>query len=120
MTDPEKLIGATPLPEPPESLNRRVAAAMDEARHRHGGRRPAMVPLWAFAAGCMACTLIGFLIHPLVEWPAPPPTASDGVGVVIVEPLRRDLRVLGTKPDRKQRSFWLEERGELKPLVRGN
>jgi hypothetical protein len=117
MKDIEDLLKKAPLPQPPASLDRRVEASLIDAEKRHAGRRPAGVPLWAFAAGCLACTLIGFLIHPLV---APPqPAAAEGPSVVyIIEPSRPDLRILGTKPDEQKTSFWQEKRGELKPLVR--
>lgn len=119
--DPEKLLGEIPLPEVPDSLERRVAAAVDAAQRRQTARRQAVVPLWAFAAGCLACTLVGFLIHPLVQQPASPPRSSDGIGAVfIVEPSRPDLRILGTSGDREHLPFWQEKRNELKPLVRSN
>jgi len=116
MKDIEDLLKRVPLSEPSESLDNRVEASVSNAEQRHAGRRPAGIPLWAFATGCLACTLIGFFLHPLVE--QPPPTA-DGPGVVyIIEPSRPDLRIFGTKPDREKTTFWQEKRGELKPLVR--
>jgi len=119
MKEIEDLLKDAPLPEPPDNLHRRVAAAVDEAERRLEDRRPAVVPLWAFAAGCLACTLVGFLIHPLVERPQPPP--AEGASVVyIIEPNRPDLRILGTKPAPDRRSFWEKERTEWKHLVRGD
>lgn len=117
MKDIEDLLKKAPVPEPPRSLDNRVEASVSEAEQRQPKRRPAVVPLWAFAAGCLACTLIGFLIHPLVQQPQPPPAEKASV-VYIVEPTRPDLRILGTKPDEKKTPFWQRKRGELKPLVR--
>jgi hypothetical protein len=117
MKDIEDLLKKAPLSEPSAELDRRVEAAVSNAERGQPGRRPAGVPLWAFAAGCLACTLIGFLIHPLVQRPQPP--TSEGPAVVyIVEPASPGLRILGTKPDQDRPSFWEEKRGDLKPLVR--
>jgi len=115
MNDLEDLLKKAPLAEPSPELDRRVEVAVEATQHQQT-RRPAMVPLWAFAAGCLACTLIGFLIHPLVERPIPP---AEGPAVVyIVEPTRPDLRIFGTKPDRKGTPFWQRKRSDIRPLVR--
>lgn len=117
MKNIENLLKKAPLPHPPPSLDSRVEASVREAEQRRSVSRPTGVPLWAFATGCLACTLIGFLIHPLVDRNQPPPTEGAGV-VFIVEPSRPDLRIFGTKVDEKNTSFWQEKRGDLRPLVR--
>jgi hypothetical protein len=115
MKEIEDLLKKAPLVEPSPGLDRRVEVSVQTAQTRQD-RRPAMVPLWAFAAGCLACTLIGFLIHPLVERPKPP--AADGPMVVyVVEPSRPDLRIFGTQPQEEHPLPFFEERkGEVKPL----
>ncbi len=118
MKDMEDLLKNAPLSEPPGPLDQRVEAAVREAEHRYARRRPAGVPLWAFAAGCLACTLIGFLIHPLVEQAPPAPAEGAGVVMYIVEPASSSLRILGTRQDENSRSFWQKKRGEVRPLVR--
>jgi hypothetical protein len=118
MKDMEDLLKKVPLSTPSPSLDQRVEATVGGAELQQAGRRRAMVPLWAFAAGCLACTLIGFLIHPLVN-PVPQPSAPGQASVIyIVEPASSELRILGTKPNRKNTPFWQEKRGELIPLVR--
>lgn len=118
MKDMEDLLKNAPLSGPPPSLDQRVEAAVSEAEQRHARRRPAGVPLWAFVTGCLICTLIGFLIHPLAKQSQPPPAEGAGVVMYIVEPANSSLRILGTKTDEKKTDFWQEKRGELIPLVR--
>lgn len=117
MKDIENLLKQAPLSKPSASLDNRVEISVSGAERQHGARRPAAVPLWAFAAGCLACMLIGFFLHPLVERPQPLATAGPSV-VYVYQPSRPDLRIFGTKPNGEETPFWQEKRGELKPLVR--
>jgi len=117
MKELEELLKKAPLTELGPALDQRVEATVDEAEQRQRHRRPRGVPLWAFATGCLACTLAGFLLHPLVERPGPTPTQGPSV-VYIVEPSRPDLRIFGTGTDRDMTGFWNEKRHDLKPLVR--
>ncbi len=117
MKELEKMLKKVPLTEPGPGLDQRVEAAVVEAEQQQRDHRPRGVPLWAFATGCLACTIFGFLAHPLVERPDPIPAKGPSV-VYIVEPSRPDLRIFGTGTDRDKAGFWNEKRTDLKPLVR--